>query len=646
MSRRPLHLRTTTAAAATLSAVALVGLGTFGSGLGSGGHAKPAVTAAPAVTSTPIKHVVVIFEENISFDHYFGTYPNATNTSGQPFYAAPGTPTVNGLTGSLLTANPNGVNPQRLDPSNVNDLLTCDQNHDYTPEQFAFDNGAMDRFTAAGGTATTTRNESDGPGLHGQRRHELLRRQHRHRHVELRPALRPERQLVRDDLRSVRPGRAQSGVGQYRWGRSRPQRARRPHRRRHRRATATGGYSLISRRPALLGRLLEPRRGRHDRHQRRRPAQRQGPELGLVRGWLHPQHALHRVARHRLDLQPARTSPAGPPAPQTHNVGAALGGTGQWGTKADYIPHHEPFQYYASTANPHHLAPASLSVVGTDTATPGQFNTANHQYDRRTSTAWWQPSRTGKLAPIHLPAVSFLKAPGYQDGHADYSDPIDEQKFVVNEINSLEALPTWSSTAVVIAYDDSDGWYDHVYSGVTNPSQTASDVLTGTGQCGTGTTYLFNEQGRCGYGPRLPLLVISPYAKSNFVSNTLTDQSSIIKFIDQNWSLGQIPGSAANIAGSLDGMFNFSPGAAKTPALILSPKTGQPTFPILGTLSPAQGPVSGGTSVKIKGINFSTQPGATIVRFGNLAALTCDVLVDHHLRGRHAEVVDRRSGRR
>ena len=82
----------------------------------------------------------------------------------------------------------------------------------------------------------------------------------------------------------------------------------------------------------------------------------------------------------------------------------------------------------------------------------------------------------------------------------------------------------------------------------------------------------------------------------------------------------------------------------KTPALILSPRTGQPTFPILGTLSPAQGPVSGGTPVKIKGINFSTQPGATIVRFGNLAALKCHVLVDHRLRGRDAEVVDRRAG--
>ena len=49
-------------------------------------------------TATPVKHVVVIFGENISFDHYWGTYPYATNPAGEPkFYPAPGTPTVNGL---------------------------------------------------------------------------------------------------------------------------------------------------------------------------------------------------------------------------------------------------------------------------------------------------------------------------------------------------------------------------------------------------------------------------------------------------------------------------------------------------------------------------------------------------------------------
>src|SRR5215475_2947167 len=56
---------------------------------------------------TPIQHVVVIFDENISFDHYFGTYPNAANTDGTTFKAAKGTPAVDGLTKKLLTKNPN-----------------------------------------------------------------------------------------------------------------------------------------------------------------------------------------------------------------------------------------------------------------------------------------------------------------------------------------------------------------------------------------------------------------------------------------------------------------------------------------------------------------------------------------------------------
>ena len=82
--------RTTVAAAVTMSAVAFVGLGPLGSGLVlSDSHNQPPRPVPPAVTSTPIKHVVVIFGENISFDHYFGTYPNATNSRGQPFHAAP-----------------------------------------------------------------------------------------------------------------------------------------------------------------------------------------------------------------------------------------------------------------------------------------------------------------------------------------------------------------------------------------------------------------------------------------------------------------------------------------------------------------------------------------------------------------------------
>jgi phosphoesterase family protein len=163
------------------------------------------------------------------------------------------------------------------------------------------------------------------------------------------------------------------------------------------------------------------------------------------------------------------------------------------GNKDDYIPHHEPFQYYASTTNPHHLPPASLAAIGTDTQTTiggvPQFDKANHQYDMSDCDALVGAIAHGYLSPDHLPAVSFLKAPGYQDGHADYSDPLDEQQFIANEINALQHTPDWSNTAVIIAYDDSDGWYDHAYSGIHNPSNTSTvadppgpqDFLTGAG---------------------------------------------------------------------------------------------------------------------------------------------------------------------
>jgi phospholipase C len=175
-----------------------------------------------------------------------------------------------------------------------------------------------------------------------------------------------------------------------------------------------------------------------------------------------------------------------------------------------------------------------------------------------------------------LPAVSFLKAPAYQDGHAAYSDPLDEQRFVVREINALQRTPAWRDTAVVIAYDDSDGWYDHAYSGIVNPSRTVADALTGPGMCGTGTR-LAGEQGRCGYGPRLPFLVVSPWARSNAVDHSLTDQSSVIRFVEDNWGLPRIHGSADRLAGDLDRMFDFSAGHPRNAApLILDPATGEP----------------------------------------------------------------------
>jgi len=142
-----------------------------------------------------------------------------------------------------------------------------------------------------------------------------------------------------------------------------------------------------------------------------------------------------------------------------------------------------------------------------------------------TSTIWkifFDAVRAG-----NFPTVSFLKSAAYRDGHAGYSDPLDEQAFLVDTINFVEQRPEWSHTVIILAYDDSDGWYDHVHN-VVNGSTTARDGFSGEGRCGDGATALpgveagtLHAQGRCGYGPRLPLLMISPWAKPNYVSHTV-----------------------------------------------------------------------------------------------------------------------------
>jgi phospholipase C len=232
-------------------------------------------------------------------------------------------------------------------------------------------------------------------------------------------------------------------------------------------------------------------------------------------------------------------------------------------TVSDYSAHHEPFEYYLSTANPKHLPPTSVAMIG-------HQDQANHQYDL---ADFWAAANRG-----NLPAVSYLKAPRYQDGHAGYSDPLDEQTFLTSTIDHLEKLPSWKSTAVVILYDDSDGWYDHQMGPITTQSQTSLDALSGSDQCGSNPSKVPSGQdARCGVGPRQPLLVVSPFAKRNFVDGTFTDQSSVVQFIENNWLGGQRIGGGAvdGSAGTLDNLFSFHQHV--TPPLFLDPSTGEPT---------------------------------------------------------------------
>ena len=98
----------------------------------------PSGLRAQVRTATPIQHLVVIFDENNSFDHYFATYPHAQpNLDGSVYFGKPkeDTPLVNGLSPTLLTNNPNlltgGSNPFRLDRSQA---ATCNNSNNYTLE--------------------------------------------------------------------------------------------------------------------------------------------------------------------------------------------------------------------------------------------------------------------------------------------------------------------------------------------------------------------------------------------------------------------------------------------------------------------------------------------------------------------------------
>ena len=146
----------------------------------------------------------------------------------------------------------------------------------------------------------------------------------------------------------------------------------------------------------------------------------------------------------------------------------------------------------------------------------------------------------------------------------------------MDTINAIERSRYWRSTAIMLTYDDSDGWYDQAMPPIVNPSaDPATDALNGTGICGHGTP-LAGHQDRCGYGPRLPLLLISPYARRNAVDGSLTDQTSVLRFIEDNWLGGERigHGSFDTLAGSLSGLFDWT--VPRFTPLILNPDTGEP----------------------------------------------------------------------
>ena len=507
-------------------------------------------------TATPIRHLVIIFQENVSFDHYFGTYPVAKNPSGEPaFHAKADTPTINGLNNALINNNPNlnplnlggATNPFRLDRSQA---ATSDQDHDYTPEQEAFDGGLMDLFPLNTGTvgpppgappiADTTglvMGYYDGntvTALWNYAQHYAM--SDNSYDTNFGPSTPGALNLVSGQTNGVIENL--NGTGSVV-------------------SDGNGGLTLNSDADPV-GDVCSTSSGETVRMG--------GKNIGDLLNAAGVSWGFFEGGFNLGIVNANGTTGCG------RKTTSAITGT----LKNDYIPHHQPFQYYTSTANLSHARPSSVKLIGQ------QGDGANHQYD---TLDFFAAVEAG-----NFPAVSFLKAPGFQDGHAGYSDPLDEQKFIVDVINFLQGQPEWSSTAVIINYDDSDGWYDHQLGQLVNSSAVPLvDVLNdGSPSCGTGATALpginsgtLHAQGRCGYGPRLPYLVISPWARRNFVDHTMTDQSSTIRFIEDNWLDGERIGNGSfdTIANSISQMFDFdSKRERDNDSFILNDKTGEVEF--------------------------------------------------------------------
>jgi phospholipase C len=479
-----------------------------------------AASAEPAMAgsgTTPIKHLVVMFQENVSFDHYFGVYPKVTAKAGAAavFTARPGTPAINGLSAVLLEHNPNSANPMRLDRSESH---TCSMNHNYAPEQRAYDGGKADRFVEETGNrqpgcdSKTVMGYYDGATVTAMWNYaQHFAMSDNAYNTTYGPSTPGALNLVSGQTHGVlahSPGlRSKAVMDGTVIGDDDPQYD-----------DCSNNKSPIALGGRNVGNLLNAK--------------------GVSWGWFGG------------GFRPTSTGADGNAV-----CGAShAGGGGK--LKSDYLPHHEPFQYYASTANPHHLPPSSVAMIG-------KTDKANHQYDL---TDFW-----AALDAHNLPAVSYLKAPGYQDGHAGYSGPLQEQEYLVETINRLQQSPEWKDMAIVISYDDSDGWYDHQKPPTAHPA----GAPAAPGKCDAAAAAAGDYVGRCGYGPRLPFLMISPYARENFVDHHIIDQSSVLRFIEDNWALGRIGDfSYDKRAGSLRHMFDFHRKQG-VPPLILDSRSGQ-----------------------------------------------------------------------
>jgi phospholipase C len=188
---------------------------------------------------------------------------------------------------------------------------------------------------------------------------------------------------------------------------------------------------------------------------------------------------------------------------------------------------------------------------------PGVLGTNNHRAAfQRTYSHFHADAAAGKL-----PAFTFIDPQYDTTSEENPQDMQVGERFIADVVHTLMRAPTWKNTALFITYDEHGGYYDHVpppraiKPDSTPPMLSAGDIPGAYDR----------------YGFRVPTIVVSPWAKPNYVSNVVQDHTSILAFMERKWNLPAMTFRDANAQPMTD-YFDFSkPAFRKPPALHKAP---------------------------------------------------------------------------
>ncbi|BCJ85565.1 phospholipase C [Effusibacillus dendaii] len=384
---------------------------------------------AATETSSPIKHTVVIFQENRSFDNYFGTYPTAPG-----FHALPGTPKdVKNIPAGAFNPDENG-NPVYPYLFPLDQLQTKDVDHGFDHMMEMVDGGKMDKFY----------------------------------------------------LVNNRRGAGKIAMGYYDYH-------------------AIPAYWQYAQHFALADNFFQPVYGPSTPGALYLVAAQSGTKDQPIKGDPTPKNEPYGGDNPKSALSYNLTYKNIGDTLSEHNKTWAWYQGGYTANDNTYSPHHNPFQYFQN------------------------YEDGKYKNNLKDTNDFVKDIANGKL-----PDVSFLKAGYPEDEHPGYSTPEGED-FTVKMINAIMNSPYWKDTAIIVTYDESGGYWDHVAPPQVTPG----------------------PDGLQGNGPRIPALVISPYAKENYVSHVPYDTTSILKFIEWNYHLPTLNNRDASANNILD-MFDFN----------------------------------------------------------------------------------------